>query len=86
MRKYFCPKCKNETFEEVIVDAKVAFSLVNTEDGLEYDEMSSVEGGHVSSIQCEKCGHVLTFNNGYPIDNLEDFVAELEELGAYKDE
>ena len=86
MRKYFCPKCKNETFEEVSVDVTLSFRLKNTGDGLDYDEMTSAEGGYVSRIQCEECGLSFTADDGYPIDNLEDFVAELEELGAYKDE
>ena len=86
MRKYHCPKCKNETFEEVSVDVTLSFRLKNTGDGLDYDEMTAVDGGYVSRIQCESCGFTFTADDGYPIDNLEDFVGELEELGAYKDE
>ena len=64
----------------------LSFRLKNTGDGLDYDEMTSADGGYVSRIQCESCGYSFTTDDGYSIDNLEDFVAELEELGAYQDE
>ncbi len=31
MRKYFCPKCKGETFEEVSVEATVSFRIKNSD-------------------------------------------------------
>ena len=86
MRKYFCPKCKGETFEEVSVEATVSFRIKNSEDGPEYDEQTSVDGGHVDRIQCEACGHIIMTPQGTPIDVLEELAPALEAIGAYRDE
>ena len=86
MRKYFCPKCKNETFEEVSVDVTLSFRIKNAEDGLDYDEQTSADGGHVDRIQCESCGHIILAEDGNPVDVLEELAPALEALGAYQDE
>lgn len=85
MRKYYCPKCKCETFEEVSVDVTTSFRIKNTEDGPEYDEQISADGGHVDRIQCESCGHVILTAEGERIDVLEDLAPALEAIGAYRD-
>jgi len=72
MKKYVCPHCGNDTFEEVTVDVTVTFRIINTENGLEYSEQKSAEGGYVSRIQCESCGHVIEAEDGYPADMLDD--------------
>ncbi len=86
MRKYFCPKCKCETFEEVSVEVMTSFRIKNAEDGPEYDEQISADGGHVDRIQCESCGHVILNEEGHPVDVLEDLAPALEAIGAYRDE
>ena len=86
MRKYYCPKCKNETFEEVCVDTTVTYRVRNTESGFEYTGQSSAEGGYVACIQCQKCGYQIPSPDGHPVDMLDELAPALEELGAYRDE
>ncbi len=85
MKKYHCPKCKHEVFEEVSVDVTVSFTVVNTADGLDYGEQSSADGGYVDRFQCASCGHIIEDSDGNPVDTLEDLGPVLEELGAYTD-
>ena len=86
MRKYFCPKCKGETFEEVLADVTVTYRIVNTSDGPDYDEQTSCEGGYVARIQCESCGHIVLDAGGKPVTSLEELAPILETVGAYRDE
>ena len=86
MRKYFCPKCKGETFEEVLSDVTVTYRIVNTEDGQDYDEQTSCEGGYVARIQCESCAHIVMDAGGKPVTSLEEVASLLEAMGAYRDE
>lgn len=86
MRKYFCPQCKNETFEEVLADVTVTYRIINTEDGQDYDEQSNCEGGYVERVQCESCGHIIRNAEGNPVTTMEELAPALEELGAFRDE
>jgi|GEM_PF-3539041 len=86
MRKYFCPKCKGETFEEVLADVTVTYRIVNTSDGPEYDEQKSCEGGYVAQIQCESCGHIIRDAKGNPVTTMDDLAPGLEAIGAFRDE
>ncbi len=85
VKKYHCPKCKHEAFEEVSVDVTVSFTVINTAEGLEYGKQSSADGGYVDRFQCASCGHIIEDSNGNPIDTLEDLESALDELGAYTD-
>ena len=86
MRKYFCPKCKCETFEEVSIDVTLSFRIKNSKDGLEYGVQTSADGGHVDRIQCESCGYVIWTEAETPVDVLDELAPALEAIGAYRDE
>ncbi len=83
MKKYHCPKCKNDGFEEVSADVTTSFPVYNSSKGLVYGHHCSGDGGYVDYCQCKSCGHLIRYPNGIPADTLEDLEAALEEQGAY---
>ena len=48
MRRYHCPKCKNDSFEEINLYVTVSYQIVNRADGLDYGERNDHESGYVS--------------------------------------
>ena len=86
MRRYHCPKCKNETFEDVSVDKVVIYQITNTENGFEYGESITTEGGYTLHIQCRSCGLRIMSPENHPVDSLDELAPALEALGAYTEE
>ena len=81
MRKYHCPKCKNDSFEEINLDVTVSYQIVNRADGLDYGERNDHESGYVSHFQCESCGEIIMSPENHPVDSLDELAPALEALG-----
>ena len=86
MRRYHCPKCKNDSFEEINLDVTVSYQIVNRADGLDYAERNDHESGYVSHFQCESCGEIIMTEENHPVTSLDELAPALEALGAYTDE
>ena len=86
MRRYHCPKCKNDSFEEINLYVTVSYQIVNLADGLDYGERNDHESGYVSHFQCESCGEIVMTEENHPVTSLDELAPALEALGAYTDE
>lgn len=75
MKQFTCPKCENNVAEEILCGATASYEFtgVNEDGELEYNGITSTDGGEFSRFQCACCGFVLD-----GVESVEDLVEWIE--------
>lgn len=80
MKKFCCPRCKNDTAEEIIVHAVIANEVKGIDDvcneDLDYGLCGECNDGYIDRYQCKSCGYVIP-----NVNCVEDMVKWLNENG-----